>query len=136
MVLANQIAGFQIRHIFRRTKWWGHLHLKLVQRQLLHLGFCWWYRHIMFGYKARIFHFSFFNVSHNSLNFKTWNLIEYLHTYDFQRATAHLNIWTNILLFHFMYGCKQHTKISQLNQRGNLLSCFALPHTLNPFWLS
>ena len=83
---------------------------KFVQHQLLHLGFRWQY-HILFGYQARIFHFSFSNVSHKSLSFITWNLIEYLHNQDFQRATAHLNVWTNILLFCFMYGCKQHTKI-------------------------
>ena len=70
---------------------------KFVQRQLPHLGFRWRYRRILFGYQARIFHFSFFNVSHKSLSFITWNLIEYLHTQDFQRATAHLNVWTNIL---------------------------------------
>ena len=29
----------------------------------------------------------------------TWNLIECLHNEDFQTATAHLNVWTNILLF-------------------------------------
>ena len=51
--------------------------------------------------KAWIFYFSFFNVSHNSLSFITWNLTEYLHTQDFQRATAHLNVWTNTLLSNF-----------------------------------
>ena len=66
---------------------------------------------ILLGYQARIFHFSFFNVLHKSLSFTTWNLIEYLHNQDFQRATVHLNVWTNILLFCFVYGCKQHTKI-------------------------
>ena len=56
-------------------------------------------------YEARIFHFSIFNVSHKSLSFITWNLIEYLYTQDFQRATPHLNFWTNILLFCFVYVC-------------------------------
>ena len=64
--------------------------------------------------------FLFFNVSHKSLSFVTWNLIEYLHIEDFQRAMTHLNVWTKILLFGFMYGCKQHTKISWQNWRGNL----------------
>ena len=73
------------------------------------------------GYQARIFHFTFFNVLHKSLSFIIWNLIEYLHTQDFQRATAHLNAWINILLFCFVYGCKQHTKKSLWNRReGNL----------------
>ena len=85
---------------------------KFVRRQSSHLGFRWRYRRILFGYQAIIFHFSFFNVSHKSLSFITWNIIEYLHTQDFQRATAHLNVWTNILLFCFVYGCKQHAKIS------------------------
>ena len=108
---------------------------KFIQCQLLHLEFRWQYRHILFGYQTRIFHFSFCNVSHKSLSFVTWNLIEYLHTQDFQRATAHLNVWTNISFFCFVYGCKQHTKISQQNWReGNLFSLFALPSTLNPFY--
>ena len=85
---------------------------KFVRRQSSHLGFRWRYRRILFGYQAIIFHFSFFNVSHKSLSFITWNIIEYLHTQDLQRATAHLNVWTNILLFCFVYGCKQHAKIS------------------------
>ena len=107
---------------------------KFVQRQLPHSGFGLQYRRILFGYQARTFHFSFFNVSHKSLSFITWNLIEYLHTQDFQRATAHLNVWTNILLFCFVYGCKQHTKISWQNPRGgNLFSRFALPSTLTLF---
>ena len=84
---------------------------KFVRRQSSHLGFRWRYRRILFGYQAIIFHFSFFNVSHKSLSFITWNIIEYLHTQDFQRATAHQNVWTNIL-FCFVYGCKQHAKIS------------------------
>ena len=67
---------------------------------------------ILFGYQARIFHFSYFNISHKSSSFITWNLIEYLHTQDFQRATTHLNVWMNILLSSFVYGCKQHRKIS------------------------
>ena len=85
---------------------------KFVQRQPLHLGFCWRYHRILFGYQARIFHFPFFNVSHKILSFMTWNLIEYLHTQDFQSATAHLNVWTTVLSFCFVYGCKQHTKMS------------------------
>ena len=84
---------------------------KFVRRQSSHLGFRSRYRRILFGYQAIIFHFSFFNVSHKSLSFITWNIIEYLHTQDFQRATAHQNVWTNIL-FCFVYGCKQHAKIS------------------------
>ena len=84
---------------------------KFAHRQSPHLWFRWRYRRILLGYQARIFHFSFFNVLHKSLSFITWNLIEYLHTQDLHRATAHLNVWTNIL-FCFVYGCKQHTKIS------------------------
>ena len=63
---------------------------KFVQRQLPHLGFRWRYRRILFGYQARIFHFSFFNVSHKSLSFITWNLIEYLHTQDFRRTSEQI----------------------------------------------
>ena len=59
---------------------------------MLHLGFRWRYRRILFGCQARIFHFSFFNISHKSLSFVTCNLIEYLLPKDFQRAMAHLNI--------------------------------------------
>ena len=59
------------------------------------------YRRILFEYQGRIFHFSFSNVSHISLSFITWNLIEHLHTQDFQRAMAHLNFWTNTLLNNF-----------------------------------
>ena len=70
---------------------------KFAQRHSPFLGFRWWYRHILFVYQARIFHFSFFSVSHKSLSFITGNLIEYLHTQDFQRTTAHLNVWANTL---------------------------------------
>ena len=59
------------------------------------------YRCILFEYQARIFRFSFSNVSHISLNFVTWHLTEHLHTQDFQRAMAHLNFWTNTLLSNF-----------------------------------
>ena len=74
---------------------------KYVQYQSPHLGFRWQYRQILLGYQARIFHFSFFNVSHESLSFITWNLIEYLHIQDFQKTPAHLNIWTNTLFCNF-----------------------------------
>ena len=110
---------------------------KYVQYQSPHLGFHWQYHHILLGYQARIFHFSFSNVSHENLSFITWNLIEYLHIQDFQRATAHLNIWTNILLFCFVYGCKQHTKMSKRNRKGGNLS-FTLrsPPHFKPFLLT
>ena len=72
-----------------------------VQYQSPHLEFGSQYRRILFGYQARIFDFSFLNVSHKSLSFITWNLIEYLHTQDFQGATAHLNVWANTLLCNF-----------------------------------
>ena len=96
---------------------------KFAQRQSPYLGFCWRYRRILFGYQARIFYFSFFNVWHKSLSFITWNLIEYLHTQDFQRATSHLNVWTNIL-FCFVYGCKQHKKniLTESKRRKELLN--------------
>ena len=80
--------------------------------------------------------FLFFSVSHKRWSLITWNLIEYLHTEDFQRATTHLNIWTKILLFGFMYVCKKHTKISWQNWRGIFFSRFTLPHTLNPFYIN
>ena len=74
---------------------------KFVQRQSPHLGFRWRYRRILFGYQARIFHFSFASVWHKSLSFITWNLIEHLNTQDVQRVTAHLNVWANTLLCNF-----------------------------------
>ena len=105
---------------------------KFIQRHSPYLEFRWQYCRILFGYQARIFHF--FNVSHKCLRFTTWNLIAYLYTRDFQRATGYLNVQTNIL-FCFVYGCEHHTKISERNQRGgNLLSRFALLLTLNPFY--
>ena len=102
MVLANQIAGFQIRHIFRRTKWWGHLHLKLVQRQLLHLGFCWWYRHIMFGYKARIFHFSF-SMFHIIVWISKPEIL--LNTYILMTSREQQHIWTSEQIFYCFASC-------------------------------
>ena len=103
---------------------------KFIQRQSPHLRFRWRYRRILFRYQARIFHYP-----HKSLIFITWNLIEYLHTQDFQRATAHLNLWMNILLFCFVYRCKQPTKISYRNRGGgHLFSGFTLPGTLNPLY--
>ena len=81
--------------------------------------------------------FSFLNVSHKSFSFITWNLTEYLHIQDFQRATAYLNVWTNILLLCFVYGCKQHTKMSKRNRKGGNLS-FTLrsPPHFKPFLLT
>ena len=96
---------------------------KFVQRQLPHSGFGLQYRRILFGYQARTFHFSFFNVSHESLSFITWYFIEYLHTQDFQRATAHLNAWTNFFFFFcFVYGCKKHKKYLNGNEKEE--NCF------------
>ena len=104
----NYFAGFktELKISIRNVTHKAICIWKFVQRQSPHLGFRWRYHHILFGYQARIFHFSFFNVSHKSLSFITWNLIEYLHTQDLQRAMAHLNVWANILLFCFVYGCK------------------------------
>ena len=45
--------------------------LNFVQRQLPCFGFSWRYRHILFGSQTRIFHFSIFSVSHESLSFIT-----------------------------------------------------------------
>ena len=112
---------------------WGHFHLKVhsVSIAAFRISLAISAHFVWISNK----NFSFCNVSHKSLSFVTWNLIEYLHTQDFQRATAHLNVWTNISFFCFVYGCKQHTKISQQNWReGNLFSLFALPSTLNPFY--
>ena len=109
---------------------------KFVQHQLPHLGFCWQHRRILFGYQTRIFHFSFFNVSHKSLSFITWNLIEYLHTQDFQRTTAHLNIWSNILFFCFLYGCKQHTNILMESKRRKLVFMLRSSPHFKPFLLT
>ena len=84
---------------------------KFVLHHLLHLRFHWRYRCILFGYQAIIFYFSLFNVSHKS--FIILNLIEYLHILDFHRATTHLNVWTNVLLFSInihTFWYKQHTK--------------------------
>ena len=109
---------------------------KFVQRQLLHLGFCWWYCLICFGYQTRIFYFSFFSVSHKSLRFITWNLIEYLHTQDFQRATAHLNVWANVLLFCFVYGCKTtHKNILTGSKSKKLVFTLGSPLHFKPYLL-
>ena len=74
----------------------GHLHLKVsstsiatFRTSLVILPYFVWI-------SSKIF--LFFNVSHKSLTFITWNLIEYLHTQDFQRAMAHLNVWKNIFI--------------------------------------
>ena len=81
--------------------------------------------------------FSFFNVSHKSLSFITWNLIEYLHTQDFQRATAHLNVWANILYcFTSCMGVEQHTKISSRNRswRKLVFTLRSPPHFKAYLW--
>ena len=109
---------------------------KFVQCQSPHLGFCWRYCHISFGYQARIFHFSFFKFSHKSLSFMTWNLIEYLHTQELQRTTAHLNIWTNSLLFCFIYGCEQHRNILTKLKRRKLVFMLCSPLHFKPFLLT
>ena len=78
--------------------------------------------------------FSFFNVLHKSLSFITWNLIEYLHTQDLQRATTHLNIWANILLFCFIYGCKTtHKTILMESKRRKLVFTLHSPPHFKPY---
>ena len=80
--------------------------------------------------------FSFFNVSHKSLSFTTWNLIEYLHTQDFQRATAHLNVWANIWLFCFVYGCKTtHKNILTGSKSKKLAFTLGSPQHFKPYLL-
>ena len=60
------LTSFNYR-IFLRSLAFG----KFVQCQSPHLGFRWRYRHILFGYQARIFHFTFLIVSHKSLSLIT-----------------------------------------------------------------
>ena len=88
--------------------------------------------------------FSFFNVSYKSLSFITWNLIEYVHIQNFQRATAHLNVWANFLLFYFVYGCKTIHKNILTESKSRKLDCVLLmsctrfrvnPHSIVA-WLS
>ena len=105
--LFKLLTSYSVRNIAKCTCIW-----KFVQRQSPHLGCRCRHPRILSGYQAMIFNFSFFNVSHKSLRLIIWNLIEYLHIQDPQRATAHLNVWRNFLLFCFVYGCKQHKKIS------------------------
>ena len=80
--------------------------------------------------------FSFFNVSHKSLSFKTWNLIEYLHTQDFQWAMVHLNIWLNIVLFSFVHGFKQHKNILTESKRRKLVFTLCSPLYFKSFLLT
>ena len=80
------------------------------------------------------FIFQYFTQKFRFFNLKSYWILKYLHTQEIQRATAHLNVWTNILLFCFMYGYNQYTKIYWRNQRGgNLFSRFALPSTSTLF---
>ena len=89
---------------------------KFAQRHSPFLGFRWRY-HILFVYQARIFHFSFFSVSHKSLSFITWNLIEYLHTQDFREQR---HIWTSERVFYCVISVKTRHARSKLysNKRG------------------
>ena len=93
----------------------GHLHLKVHSafKILLVISphFVW-----ISSKNFSFFHFPMFH------KFITWNLIEYLHTQDFQTVKTHLNIWMNILLFSFVYGCKQNKKY--LNETKEKEICF------------
>ena len=110
---------------------------KFVQRQLPHSGFGLQYRRVLFGYQARTFHFSFFNVSHKSLSFITWCFIEYLHTQDFQRATAHLNAWTNFFFFFAScLGVKNTKNILTETKRRKIVFTLRSPPHSKPFLLT
>ena len=120
-LISQATFRYLIKIYYKATCIW-----KFVQRQSPHLGFRWRYRRTLSGYQARVFNFSFFNVLHKTLNFITWNIIEYLHTQDFQRATVHLNVWTNILLFCFVISVNNMQKYLNGIEEGE--TCFhALP---------
>ena len=112
----------------------GHLHLKVRSASIaafrillaISLHFVW----------ILSKNFSFFNISRKSLSFITWNLIEYLHTQDFQRPTAHLNVWKNIL-FWFVYGCKtKHKNILTQSKGRKLVFTLRSPPQFKPYLLT
>ena len=110
----------------------GHLHLKVRSASIVTFWILLTISPCFVWISARIFHFS---VSHKSLSFITWNLIEYLHTQDFQRATVHLNVWTNIL-FCFVYGCKQNKNILTESKRRKLVLTLRSPLHFKLKWIN
>ena len=101
-----------------------HLHLKVHSASIaasrislaISLHFVW-----ISSTNFSFFIFQCFTQKFKFFNLKSYWILKYLHTQEFQRATAHLNVWTNILLFCFMYGYNQHTKIYWRNRRGQNL---------------
>ena len=89
----NPTSFFMYRKLYKVSLWLitlDHLHLKVRSASIVafrtSLGIS---PHFVWIPSKN---FSFLNVSHKS--FITWNLIEYLSTQDFQRATTHLNVRT------------------------------------------
>ena len=112
----------------------GHLHLKVRSASIaafrILLAISLWFVWILSK------NFSFFNISRKSFSFITWNLIEYLHTEDFQRPTAHLNVWENIL-FSFVYGCKtKHKNILTQSKGRKLVFTLRSPPQFKPYLLT
>ena len=92
----NKVYHFYALPIFRfaakTTCIW-----KFIQRQSSHLEFRWRYRRILFGYQARIFHFSMFHINVSGL----WPEI-LLHIYILETSRKQRHIWTSERIFCFV----------------------------------
>ena len=75
---------------------------KFVQRQLPHLGFCWWYCGILFGYQARIFRFHF-PMFHTRLWVSKPEIL--LNTYILRSCRKQRHIWTSEWIIHCFALC-------------------------------
>ena len=82
----------------------GHLHLKVLSASITGFRISLAILPDFVWISCKNFYFSFFDVSHKSLSFISWNLIEYLHTY-FQTSREHWHIWTSGQIFYCFALC-------------------------------
>ena len=132
MVLVNQIAGFQIRHIFRRRKWWGHLHLKLVSVSCWIKDFVGDTTTLCLDIKQEffIFHFSMFHVI-------VWiskpEIL--LNTYILMTSREQQHIWTSEQIFYCFTSCMGVNNTQNISTESKRKLAFTLcsPPHFKPF---